>query len=574
MGKLIRINSDVLNQYIEEKCGGKEYFLGCWSPDDISVKTGDMPDNIQMEKANNWFVLRNGADKTDGIIFPKKNETDPEVVVFRGYLADAGIHSYSPAKDIRQFWSGKLNRRYNGIFSAVTIEEGGGKLNIITDIFGIGPVFIRKIGKMIFFSSAPGLLAMNSDKPNKMSWIMRILEGSIPGNESLIDSVDMVDPASIMSFTSDGSTIEKWYNHENFPKGEEHFNSDTIELSEKSFAEAMKRCSNINYGKTILPLSSGYDSRRIFAHLDKSSRKFETCSVQMPEKNGSDIDALVGKQIASDYNIPHTTLFMPDQFEWFKMNTQKIYSFDGQSHSHTWSVLMFNHYNGQAGCFYDGICGDNFAVRAFDFDELTIDKKPSSGPNFLKKCLFPTYEQISHVYDELYLVEQYGKNRSVLTFILWVTRKGTSIWAQQQARPGQIFLCPYLDIEHIELMLKFILRDDEDYLSQKAILDKKWPKLASYNSKYDLIKTDSVIGPQRALNENYANKMTLINSYKAKSNNFHYSMILSLPARCLLFCSMYSRLVAQKIEWWSEELAEVMLWWQTKPQVIDVKKNK
>ena len=160
----IELNLDILNEYMEEKCGGKEYFFGCWSPTEFNAELSGNHPNIQSEQGKNWIVLRNGADICEGLLFPKNIEDDigPDMVIFRGYLAEEKLHTYSANNDVRNYWSGNLINRHNGIFNAVTISNGGSKLSFISDIFGIGPLFYRQVGDVVLFSSCCSALIADS----------------------------------------------------------------------------------------------------------------------------------------------------------------------------------------------------------------------------------------------------------------------------------------------------------------------------------------------------------------------------------------------------------------------------
>jgi len=234
MSRDISLDLEILTHYIEEQCGGKEYFLGCWSADDFDVNLNADPANIQIERGNNWVVLRNGADRCKGLLFPnnESDEVGSDLVVFRGYLAEAGIHSYSPSTHVRKYWTQEPNRRHNGIFSAVTISECGDKLSLVTDIFGMGALYYRQVGNKILFSSCSGLLALHDDQADTCSWMLNVVLGFIPGNETMTKGILQPDTASITSFTRDGMSKETWYDPKSFPTGDGVVDEDIYDLSQ------------------------------------------------------------------------------------------------------------------------------------------------------------------------------------------------------------------------------------------------------------------------------------------------------------------------------------------------------
>ncbi len=576
MGEHIKINFDVLDEYFEKKCGGKEYFLGGWSVDPINLSMNNLSDNIQIEHGKNWFVLRNGADVVDGLIFPKENIEDPEAIVFRGYLAQASIHTYSPAEKIKKYYSKDMLRRHNGIFSAVKISEEGKKIELLTDILGIGPLYYRKVGTLVLFSSSPGLLSLKDDEPDMMSWFLRIRTEYIPGRKSLIKNVEVVPEASVMTFSDQGQVIQKWYDYNNFPRGNEEASERSVDLSEEHFIVAMKRCQEIQFHKTFLPLSSGYDSKRILAHLMKNETEFEAFTVQAPEKTGEDIDAVCVRKIVEDFEIKHHMFNFPSPEDWHKNNVQRIFSVDGHCQFHTWSVPVFNYYGSQNGCFYDGLGGDTFNFMGWIFRNHVEKEIPTAFPKFLRKNRFPSYHSIATKLRDMKSRQPKGKNQSILTFALWQTRKSTSLWIQQQARPGHIILCPYLDLDYVETMMRFSVEDNVEGRPQKAILYKYWPKLAQYPGTRERPEHVVDISDLEKENDRLATKKLLGLSFTVKTDKYHYQHILTFFANILLLVSQYFNVPGVRSEWWIKQVSELVFWWQSRPIVIELRdvKNK
>tara|TARA_R110002096_G_scaffold428927_1_gene641202 strand:+ start:29780 stop:31546 length:1767 start_codon:yes stop_codon:yes gene_type:complete len=577
----LNINFETLDEYMEERCGGKEYFLGCWSAKNLNINIDTHPENIHLAKGKNWFVLRNGADKIDGLIFPKNEPSDPEAVVFSGYLADQGLHSYSPADQVIEYWSKNLNQKHNGIFSAVTISNDGKELNIVTDIFGIGPVCYREVDDMVLFASAPGLLSLEDDKPDLLSWLMRLIIGYVPGKETLSEDVLLPVPASVTRFDGENKTFKKWYDHKALPKGEKVLDDEALELSEKALSKSIDRCEKIKFGTTILPFSSGHDSRRILAHLLDKKSTFEACTVQIPEPSGEDVDLHYASLIADEFNFNFTQLTIPDENEWHQYEMRRIYSLDCQTSAHTWSVRLFNHYDKQHACFYDGLGGDNFSLWPWDFDVGTIDLLPTAMPRCINTKNFPELKLLSWKLKDMYLPLTYGVNRSILTSINWTTRKSTSLWAQQQVRPGQIVLCPYLDIDYVETMLNYVIDEDQSTYPQASILKRFWPELAKYPCSRDFeegtIKKatpqDPVdIGVARGKLQDVSQLKKLNLSFKLENSEFHFDSCLKPSSRFILFCSKYSAFLRNKIDWWLNPVVELMLWWQSRPFIIKINK--
>ena len=569
MNRSTTLNLDELDNYISGKCGGKELYFGCWSPEEHDFNVSGKQACYQVEKGKNWLALRNGADQIDGLLFPKTTDADPELIIFRGYLSESALHSYSNPKRVKEYWSDDLQKRHNGIFSAVRISQGGSELNIITDIFCLGAIYIRRIGDVVFFSSTPALLSIETDIPNKSSWFMRLMNGFIPGRETLIEEIELAPEASITTYTTHGQKSRKWFDYSNLPEGGEPVKDESFILSEQFFSSAMKRCQNVHFGDIILPLSSGYDSRRIFAHLEENKTLFQTCTVQTLLESGEDVEADCATQITHDFNIRHKLLKYPSPHQWHEDDIQRIFSMDGQCHDHTWSVPLFTHYHKTACCIYDGIGGDVFGFHSQKFKNHVEKIIPHEMPRVLNKALFPDFRTIREKFVKLKGERRDDYNQGILNFVLWQTRKSSSTWSQQQAKPGHIILCPYFDLDYIETMLRFSVKDSEEDRPQKVILYKFWPKLASYAGTREMPKSVKNILDKRKQNNKYSLKRLIAKALKSKRTAQNTYYFFTFPARCALFLSQYIYLNSLP-SWWLKSAAELLLWWSARPNIIEI----
>ncbi|MCP5382163.1 MAG: hypothetical protein H6912_07310 [Kordiimonadaceae bacterium] len=574
MSKLnINLDLEKLNDFIEVKCGGKEYYFGCWSAEEFDIECTEVPENIQLERGCNWFVLRNGADTTNGLIFPKTEDTDPDLVVFRGYLADETLHTYSDPKKVKKYWSDNVNKKHNGIFSAVTITENGEKLKIITDLFGIGPIFTRKIGKFIFFSTAPGLLSCEDDEPDMEALYMRLIIGSIPGNKSLTKSIELCENASIETYTSNGYTTDKWYDFYQFPKGEKPVNEETLEQSEKYLSLAIQKCLKLQNGQIFLPLSGGFDSRRIFAHLVQKKANFETITVQMPAKTGEDIDATVASKIAKDHHIKYTVLQYPSSNQWIDNTVKRVLSLDALCDSHNWSPPLYQKIGGQLCCIYDGIAGDTFVGDGWRYENFDQDIMNDNFPKVLNQSAFPDVKNILSILSKMHIQQPPGPNRGLFTYVAWHSRRNTSLWSQQQSLPGQLIICPYFDLNYITEMFKYVLKEGDFYRIQGGILKKYWKKLYSYPNTRNI--PDGFESLKNQAND--YKDLALLNLKKKirknKVQKFNISDKLSIIGNILFFAGRFSRIIRNKTYWWASQITEVAFWWQNRPLIFKINKK-
>lgn len=562
-----------LDKYITEKCGGKEFYLGCWSPNEHQFKTTKAPKHMEVFQGNNWIAIRNGAEQSKGILFPSQNDEPQELVVFRGYLAEASIHSYSDPKQVRKYWSEELSKRHNGVFSAVLISDNGKKLSIVTDLFGMSPIYVRREGELVFFSSTAALLSFKDDEPDKMSVVMRLLSGYIPGRCSLSEKIELAEEASVTTYSSRGHSVQKWYDYETFPKTTQTVDERSLELSEQKLSTAVNRCQKMQFGETILPLSSGYDSRRLFAHLEKSDVPLKICTVQTLLEGGEDVEAKCAVQIAQDFNVEYKVFNLPMPEEWYSQETHRIFSMDGQCQDHTWSALVFDYYRNTDCSFYDGTGGDIFGFNDWVFEGHLDKTIPNSFPSVLNQALFPKIKEIRRKLFEWKAHVPTGPNENMITFALWQTRRSSIAWSQQQARPGQLVFYPYFDLDYIETMLIYA---NEKYVvnrPQKLILYKYWPDLAKYLGTREMPEKSRNLLSRRIENNRHSQKKLIVEALALKNNKFEILSLFSFAARCLIHISQFLTL---KIipNWWLRPTAEIVFWWNSRPYVIQNEKEK
>lgn len=564
-----------LNHYIENLCGGKEYYFGCWSAEPVSIELSSRPDNLQIEKGKNWFALRNGVDITDGLLFASNDPIDPApaLLAFRGYLSEAGIHSYSNKKAVQKYWSDDLVKRHNGIFSAAVIDSDGASLSLITDIFGVGPLYYRKIGSAIFFSSTPALLSFKHDEKDMTSWILRMMTGYIPGNETLTKDIEQVPPASVMTFNKNGRHTQKWYDYNNLATGDLPVNDAALEACEKTFSLAMSRCKEMEFGEVKLPFSSGFDSRRIFAHLSDNKANLETFTVQMPTGGGEDVDGTYAPMMSADQGITNKRFEIPTPGEWHKYNVQRIYAMDAQTDYHTWSVRVFDHYRGKKISMYDGLGGDVFGFYGWNFVYHPEKLMTSKLPDFLKPSSFPTLSQVYSKFRKLHDEQSDGINKDLVSYCIWQSRSGTALWAQQQALPGQLIFCPYYDLDYIETMLKYSSPKGEFYVLQARVLEKFWPKIASYHGSGKLPQKVKKIGKYNNSNKYVSLKKLLQAEYKSEESISVYKDLFTGKGRFLLSLARFSLKITRQVDWWAKHLVEMIFWWKSRPLIIEIKNN-
>lgn len=563
----------------------REKFFGIWTEDDIDIG--------QLSKLNEWNIRYNNnwifAEQASGFqnsLLNKIDDDSYQIICFRGYVVDAPIHSYSNDKDIYSYWKRGLNKRHNGVFSCVMVTADGKELQIVTDLFGICPLYYRLIGNAVALASDPSLLYQLGDPPDHLAWYMRLSIGYVPGIRSLINGIHRVPNGSVMIFKNgcDSPAVEPWYDLNNLSKPSKTVDHSTVKKFDCALEKSVKRLKSLNWGKTILPLSGGFDSRLIFGQLTKSKLLFDTYTVQISDIDGNDVDAVVADSISSDHGVSHYKIEMPNKLDYLNYDKQRIEYMEGMTAFHTWSVPLFDKISGLQSTIYDGLAGDILANGSKGWrcngKEYSVEEKYQ---HVISRLLSNKYSKILNrrflnnkklVDDELkreYKCFRRGENQSELNYILWQSRKSTSLWAQQQAGSGQLLVYPYLDIDYIELALSFGASNKKQELGQARILKETFPELSKYGDTYYASGNSNYIGSKESKNCIYACQNLIKYCFSDNTAKYYLKSILSRKYYLLFYFSQHSEYLCRRTIWWSKQVAELVYYWSRLSEVINIK---
>ncbi len=560
------------------KKNNKEVLFGAWSHDELTLELINHCENICNIRGTNAFAIANTTDNNEcSLHLDVSNRSKMQMICFRGYIVNGPIHTYSTCQDVFDYWDEDLYRKHNGVFSSVMLNNEGTELIMITDLFGISSLYYRESNGVIIFSSDPSLLYANNDEPDYIAWCMRLDIGYIPGDRSLINDVKRVPAGSILRFSSDQNSprMERWYDIDKLSTPSDIIDDQTIDKFDQALTRSMERLSRIKWGDISLPLSSGNDSRLIFEKLIKTNNQFTTYTVQIAENTGLDVDGICASKMAHDYHVPHILVDMPDAKKYASSDVTRIFCVDAMTNSHSWSVPLFEHMKSKVTVIYDGLAGDvlgngskawkcnnkNFSPNE-KFKHIIQKLNPGNYRKYLKKSFGKYFPTVSSDLSKYYQLVTEGENQSEINYLLWQSRKSTSLWAQQQIDPGKVVLYPFLDLDYVELALSIPVSQKDKQLGQGRILQQVSPSLSNYPGTRNLPQSSPCVGSADEDNSIYSTQSLIKSCLTDKGMRIALRNILTKSHYILLWLSLYSKTICMRSQWWSKQLCEIVFSWK------------
>lgn len=479
-------------------------YFGGWHPtESLTVEWSTSPSGMDMIclQADNWFLTSTRSSlhvEKPGLIHAKNDALGNPIdaVAFRGYILVPPIHSYSSSQTILSYWlsDNVYNYEHNGIFSGTCIQKSGNTLTLITDAFGMAPLYYRNFGGTILFSTNPRYLSGSDDKPDYMAWRCFIQTGFIAADRTLTTAIKRVPAGQILRFQDAKNSVETytWFDHGKLPEGTKRIDTKAIANVEESFQSALSRCLKLKGEHVFLPLSSGYDSRRILASLIERKISFDSTTVRIFQKQSRDLDAHFAAIMAKDFGFSHRVIEARNMQEHVLHDYQRRILLDIESYDHSWALALMHSLPHYPTIFIDGLAGDALGETGFDkIPGLHID--PANDKFIIARhAITNDFDKILHsdqwpsandIRRELITyIETLGEgmNQAELAFLLLRTRRSIAIWAQHMLPAGHLVVCPYLDLEYVKTLLSYHPTDKLRKSFQMLCLKQYWPHYFSY----------------------------------------------------------------------------------------------
>lgn len=218
----------------------------------------------------------------------------------------------------------ELLNRIDGLFSGVVFDTHKNELHIITDRYGLRPLYWTRLGNRIAWASqTKAFLALPEFSPviDPISRDMFFATGQLPPDRTWLKGVAPVPAATQMTFRiSDGSlTQQRYWSWDEITPLSEHHNQR--ELAHELGARFRTAVEQRTTGRTGLALSGGLDSRAILAAMPGAP---ETFTFGHPDSE----DVRIAAQAASVKNAPHTVLPLDGQ-NWLLPRISGVWYADG-----------------------------------------------------------------------------------------------------------------------------------------------------------------------------------------------------------------------------------------------------
>ena len=247
--------------------------------------------------------------------------------------------------------------RIDGIFAGVVFDTHKNELHIITDRYGLRPLYWTRLGNRIAWASqTKAFLTLPEFSPviDPISRDLFFATGQLPSGRTWLEGVAPVPPATQMTFRiSDGSLTQQhyWSWDEITPLAGHH---DQRELAQELGARFRTAVEQRTTGRTGLALSGGLDSRAILAAMPRTPKTF---TFGHPDS----ADVRIAAQAASVKNAPHTILPLDDQ-NWLLPRISGVWYADGALDLlHMHGIEHLKQQKEICDIFFNGAGGDGLA---------------------------------------------------------------------------------------------------------------------------------------------------------------------------------------------------------------------
>jgi len=551
------------------------FFWGCWSdkPLDLNLEN-TRSTGINVHRRHNWAVVTHQTRHLDSLLVESSDLSNEPAILFRGYILDPPITSFSSPIQIREYWKKPLFRRHNGVFVTVLLGAPTAGIAIVGDAFGVMPIYLREIGNTTFFASAANLLLVEGDRYDPVGLSFSLGIGYMLGDRTLIEGVTRLSAATIYRRCNDRVERFQWYDFNRLADGTSEVTDAILEENQELFSQAIRRCVQVADRPLLVPVTAGHDSRRIVGELIANDIAFEAVTVQTIDKHGYDTDFQWARLLTHSLGIHHHILPFPNAEQWHSQDIERVRLFDCEARAHTWSVALFNHFRDSSICLFDGLAGD-FTGNSihgwqfkWDYDdflesrEAIVDKiSCASIYRIYQEDFLAPLSSIREILGSLFDRLPRSANTAEIFYALWNASRSAAPWAFKQSGDGQLVICPYLDLDFVEMAYRISPRAKRQRSMQRNCL----ARYASSVSEYGAPNRLPVEANHIVLNARYnANKSCekLLTAYlDTGGQHIGLSEALRLRHKAIARVSRYMPGGVARSAWWLKPLLEFISWW-------------
>lgn len=465
-------------------------FLGAWIPrGDLEIDFAPTG-RTRSIAASNWFAASHISPceaESRGLVHAF--DSDPEALcglAFRGYLLTPPIHMWCDSAEIWRYWR-HPDATHNGIFAAVRISRGGRRAELISDALGISPLYYRVWNGVLLFATSARLLAAPGDRMDRLAGRALIQMGYVCGNRSLTAGVRRVPPGSRLIFDSLKPVSQQWFAYTQLPGGERPICRRAVREVEECFQQSIDRCLRLRARDYVLPLSSGYDSRRILAALHSRKAAFQALTVRVLQKDNRDLDGYWAAAMARHFKFSHRVIELPTPEQYREDDRIRRLWTDSEVTEHTWGMQLSRRLPGRTSLIFDGLGGDvlnntGYGVAEFhtapEHDKLQLIARHMVDDRRSRVLTRRYWPEASDLRGDLiaYLAGlPAGRNLPDLAFLLVRTRRGAGMWSQATMPAGHVPVHPYCDLDYIRVSLRYDPLHKLERRLQDRCLEEFWP---------------------------------------------------------------------------------------------------
>lgn len=550
-------------------------FVGVWSPRRPLRVSGEGvdPQRAAIRQGENWFLCSPWADLPSG---PQAkvhaDERQNRGLAFRGYTLEPALHQFSAPADLWSYWQDGGGRCPNGVFAMASLD-GAARLTLRTDAFGFSPLYYRVRGDLVLFATKPDLLIAGDSEIDPLG-AATVMAHSYPlGDRTLLRDIFRCPYGVTLRF--EGSTEprrETWFSADDLPEADQPLDDAAAARAENAFQRAVQRCTALGHGETHVPLTSGFDSRRIVGALLEQQTPFRTTTVRVFRNGGRDLDARYGAQIAQYYGIDQNIVDLPSPEQYAQDDAARQRELCAETGMHDgWVLSLMRALPSGPTTILDGFLGDVLARPGYRLEGADFYHDPERDIELIGKDLAqtPLQRHLSEAFrpgeaaqEELrrYLAPMASKrNVAELAFLLLRQRRATALWSQQMARPEHLMTCPYADLDYIRTVTA--LRPEERWASdlQRICLERFHPELASFPGSHAIPAEAVPEGQQGNRERNHACVRRLVRGLDPARNRGLLSERLTPMGRAVLMASYLAPGTVTRWHWMVRPVCEALL---------------
>ena len=551
----------------------ENFFVGAWHPSaTLNVKV--MGGGVKKIAGDNWFILSSCLNDSAEKIGPLHGETNQsgeysKAILFSGYLLEPSLHTFSTSEQVFKYFSGSQPPDYNGVFSLVKIEESGKRIEIRSDAFGISPLYFRIYESMILFSSNPRFLRMENDSPDLLAWRCLIQSRALSSDRTLSNEIKRFPFGSIMVNEGQDFNTLFWFNLSELPSGEKVLDGRAVADLEDSFRSAVNKCLKLQNGRNFLPLSSGYDSRRLVANFNDLNVDFESATVRVFQRGYRDLDARYSAQMAKDFGFSHKVIDLPHMKEYLQNDWRRRVLLDAETSLHTWYVSLIKELPEGKTIIFDGLGGDVWGETGYEVADFFKDSYSQRTQKIANYAINDSFESVfslnmpssSEVRADIrrYLETLPDSvHLADFAFSLMRTRRAIALGVQQLLPFGHLVVFPYFDLDYVKTSLNYNPFDKMKKSIQARCLERFWPQYYSYRGSRnfpedlpgegDLIYKAQLAGRFKQMTKELVSQKGIL----------EFNRLLSNKAKMIFFSSCLSKKALFNREWYLMGLMELV----------------